>query len=77
MSATFNKDVALPANRTFVVQLRVDSGASEVGHQGRVEHVASGRAGQFADEDELWAFIDSELATASSEPNQTEPEVDN
>ena len=66
------KDVSLPANRAFVIQLQASSGASEVDHRGRVEHFASGRAMHFAYEDELWAFIDSVLATQCSD--QSEPE---
>ena len=61
------KDVSLPTKRAFVIQLQASSGASEVGHRGRVEHLASGRATHFADEDELWAFLDSVLATECSE----------
>jgi len=64
--------VSLPTNRAFVIQLQSSSGASEVGHRGRVEHFSSGRAMHFADEDELWAFVDSVLATKSSD--QSEPE---
>jgi hypothetical protein len=63
------KDVSLPTNRAFVIQLQASSGASEVGHRGRVEHLASGRATHFADEGELWAFLDSLLATECSEPS--------
>jgi len=65
------KDVSLPANRAFVIQLQASSGASEVDHRGRVEHLASGRATQFADKGELWAFVDSVLATECSD--QSEP----
>ena len=56
------KDVSLPANRAFVIQLRASSEAAEVGHRGRIEHLSSGQALHFADEDELWAFIDGVLA---------------
>ena len=56
------KDVSLPASRAFVIQLRASSGAAEVGHGGRVEHLSSGQALHFADEVELWAFIDGVLA---------------
>ena len=66
------KDVSLPANRAFVIQLQASSGASEVGHRGRIEHLASGRALHFVEEDELWAFVDRVLATGCSE--QSEPE---
>ena len=66
------KDVSLPTNRDFVIQLKAGSEASKVGHRGRVEHVTSGRAMHFADEDELWAFVHSVLATERSD--QSEPE---
>jgi hypothetical protein len=66
------KDVSLPTNRAFVIQLRASSGESAVGHRGRVEHLASGQATRFTDEDELWTFIDSVLTTACSA--QSEPE---
>ena len=65
-------DVSLPTNRAFVIQLQVSSGISEGVHRGRVEHLASGQAIRFPDEDELWAFIDSVLATESPEPSQPE-----
>ena len=55
------KVVSLPTNRAFVIQLRASSGASEVSHRGRIEHLTSGEAACFADEDELWAFVDSVL----------------
>ena len=76
MSAMSKKDVLLPANRAFVIQLEASRGASEVFHRGRVEHFASGRAMHFADEDEFWAFVDSTLATECSEPSQPEAEAD-
>ena len=60
-------DVSLPTNRAFVIQLRASSGVSEVAHRGRVEHLASGQAMRFSDEDELWAFVDGVLATEGSE----------
>jgi hypothetical protein len=66
------KDVSLPTNRAFVIQLQAGSGVSGVGHLGRVEHLASGQAMRFADDDELWTFVDSVLATECSE--QSEPE---
>ena len=66
------KDVSLPTNRAFVIQLQAGSGVSGVDHRGRVEHLASGHAMHFADEDKLWAFVESVLATECSE--QSEPE---
>ena len=64
--------VSLPANRAFVVQLQANSGTSRVRHRGRVEHLASGGASRFADEDEFWTFVDSVLATQCSENNERE-----
>ena len=65
------KDVSLPTNRAFAIQLRASSGVSEVRHRGRVEHLASGQATRFADEDELWAFVDRILA--AERPERSEP----
>ena len=64
------KDVSLPANRAFVIQLQASSGASEGGHRGRVEHLASGRATHFTDEGELWAYVDRVLATECSDKSE-------
>ncbi len=66
------KNVRFPANRAFVIQLRASSEEAELGHRGRVEHLASGQATRFADEDELWAFVDSVLATEC--PERREPQ---
>ena len=65
------QDVSLPTNRAFVIQLRVSSGESEVSHRGRIEHLVSGQATRFADEDELWAFVERILA--AERPEQSEP----
>ena len=62
-------DVSLPTRLAFVIQLQASSGVSEIGHRGRVEHLASGQAMRFADEGELWAFVDSVLETACCEQN--------
>ena len=59
-------DVSLPTRLAFVIQLQASSGVSEIGHRGRVEHLASGQAMHFADEGEFWAFIDSVLTTKCS-----------
>ena len=61
------KDVSLPTNRAFVIQLQASFRASEVGHRGRVEHLASGQAMRFADEGDLWVFVDRVLTTECSE----------
>ena len=65
------KDVSLPSNRAFVIQLYGNSTASRVHHRGRVEHLTSGQATHFADDDEFWAFVDSVVTTRS--PNQSDP----
>jgi len=62
-----DNDVSLPTSRAFVIALRASSGASEDGRWGRVEHLASGQAMRFADEDDLWAFVDGVLAKEGSE----------
>ena len=65
----------LPADRAFVIQLRVSSEESERGHRGRAEHLASGQATFFADEEELWAFVDgllAELTTTVTDPSEKE-----
>jgi len=69
LSEKSGKDVSLPTNRAFVIQLEASSGASDIVHRGRVEHLASGQAVHFADQGELWAFVDSVLATERSEQN--------
>jgi len=66
------KDVSLPTNRAFVIQLQANSEVSLVAHRGRVEHLASGRATHFPDEHELWAFIDSVVEKERSEQSQAE-----
>jgi len=64
--------VSLPTNRAFVVQLRGNSVASRSAHRGRVEHVASGRATHFPNEDEFWAFVDTVLSSECSEESDPE-----
>jgi hypothetical protein len=66
------EDVSLPTNLAFVIQLRASSEESELGRRGRIEHLTSGQATCFADEDELWAFVDRILTTVCSP--QSEPE---
>ena len=65
-----DKDVLLPTNRAFVIQLQANSEVSRLAHRGRVEHLASGRATHFPDEYELWAFIDSVLEKERSEQSK-------
>jgi len=66
------KDVSLPTNRAFVIQLQANSEVSRVAHRGRVEHLASGRATHFPNEYEFWAFVDSVLGKERSEQSQAE-----
>ena len=54
-------DVSLPTRLAFVIQLQASSGVSEIGHRGRVEHLASGQAMHFVDESEFWAFVEGVL----------------
>ena len=65
-------DVSLPSNRAFVIQLQANSVVPKVHHRGRVEHLASGRATHFPDEDQLWAFVDSVLTKECSEKSDPE-----
>ena len=65
-------DVSLPSNRAFVIQLHGNSVVSRVRHRGRVEHLASGRAMHFPDEDEFWAFVDGVLSSECSEESDPE-----
>jgi len=65
-------DVSLPSNRAFVIQLHGNSVVSKVRHRGRVEHVASGRAMHFPDEDQFWEFVDSVLSTESGAKSDPE-----
>jgi hypothetical protein len=51
---------ALPANRAFVVQLQAATTEDKNIFQGRIEHLASGRAENFGDVSELRSII-SEL----------------
>jgi len=55
------KNVPLPANHAFVIQLRAGTEESEPRHRGRAEHLASGQAAHFANEQELWGFVDGVL----------------
>jgi hypothetical protein len=70
------KNVPLPANHAFVIQLRAGTGESEPRHRGRVEHLASGHAAHFAHEHELWDFVDGVLRVVveRSPAEHSEPE---
>ena len=48
---------ALPTNRAFVVQFRVQPSGASLGWEGRVEHVVSGQVAHFHTLEELMAFI--------------------
>ena len=72
MSTMSKNDVSLPANRAFVIQLQASSKKSRLAHRGRVEHLATCRVMHFPDENELWAFVDSVLATEYSDKRKPE-----
>ena len=59
---------SLPANRAFVVQFYPATTEGKVRFQGRVEHIASGRARYFSSqqelEQELWKILDRLSTTA-------------
>ncbi len=63
----------LPANRAFVIQLRAGTAESEIRHRGRVEHLSSGQAAHFANEDELWAFVDGVLGAVDGSAVERAP----
>jgi hypothetical protein len=48
---------SLSPHRAFVVQFRAETEVARGRITGRVEHVMSGQATQFASLEELWAFI--------------------
>lgn len=62
------REVSLPAERSFVVQFRAGSGADQNGPwAGRVEHVVSGLASRFEDWAALRTFIMQVLAEGGRE----------
>jgi hypothetical protein len=68
-----DRQVSLPAERSFVVQFRAGSGADRDGSwAGRVEHVVSGRAARFEDCASLRAFITHTLAEGDRAPQAPE-----
>ena len=58
---------ALPADRSFVVQLSGDS-RPDGPWRGRAEHIVSGRRTHFASLDELRAFVARALAQLDDRP---------
>jgi hypothetical protein len=52
---------SLPSNRMFVLQFRIPDASAGSTCTGRVEHVASGRAGSFVSWEELRAFVEHVL----------------
>jgi len=65
--AAGRREAPLPAERAFVVQLRVAAGAADP-IVGRVEHVVSGAAAQFACAADLIAFISKVVAAPKRAP---------
>jgi hypothetical protein len=60
-----------PAYRAFVVHIAVADVGGPDGLLGRVEHVRSGQAAQFASWAECVAFIERVLAAGEAEPPAT------
>ena len=58
----------LSPHRAFVVQFRAETAVEQGRFAGRVEHVVSGQAGQFASLEELLAFIARVLARLPDKP---------
>lgn len=52
---------ALPANRAFVIQFRPADAEGDTRFEGRIEHLASGRAEYFSSHEELWKLLDQLL----------------
>jgi hypothetical protein len=48
---------SLPANRSFVVQFRAVTVENKDVYQGRIEHLASGKAENFSSEQELHDIV--------------------
>ena len=51
----------LPANRAFVIQFRPADSKGGTRFDGRIEHLASGRAEYFSSQEELWKILDQLL----------------
>ena len=60
----------LPSDHAFVLQLKESHGHPGTCRAGRVVHLASGEATRFSTTAELWAFVDSMLATECSDPSE-------
>lgn len=55
------RDLELPTNRAFVVQLSADADLKSGRIAGRVEHVVSGQAAHFYSLEELLAFMERDF----------------
>ena len=53
---------SLPANRAFVIQFRPAGPEGSTRFEGRVEHLASGRAEYFSSQEELGKILDQLLS---------------
>ena len=62
MQQRFERVTPLPAERAFVVQLRVEAAVEQGHYAGRVEHVVSGQSAHFGTLEELLAFMARVLA---------------
>ena len=64
----------LPADRAFVLQLRLETDADADPFVGRVEHIASGAAEQFVSVADLIRFVKRVLGSGSAERVSSEEE---
>ena len=60
----------LSPHRAFVVQFRAETAVEQGRFVGRVEHVVTGQATQFASLEELLAFMGRVLTTVRSPPRR-------
>ena len=63
-------DIPLPADHAFVLQLQESQGRLETCREGRVEHLATGRATRFTTTTELWDFVDGVLTAVTERREQ-------
>jgi hypothetical protein len=71
MTTTPIPEAPLSPQWAFVVQLREGTALTPQGLRGRVEHIVSGQATQFALLAELWAFMQQVLTPRGTDPTAT------
>ncbi|MEO8604646.1 MAG: hypothetical protein ABI629_18910 [bacterium] len=72
--ATAARTPRLPADRAFVLQLRPASDAGADLFVGRIEHIASGAAGQFVSAADLIRFVKRVLGSGTAQRIAAEEE---